>query len=292
MSSYLPTTAGILTLLSIISVTAQSSTSTDQVVARFAEYMSTYAHEYAATISTERYTQGAWKKSVSLESDFGIVRVPGQQGWIGFRDVVSLNGAPVKDRSADRLASLLADAASIRTGSAATLMGQIADESAKHNIGTVRRTVNNPALVMEVFDQRHHSRMRFSNRGDATLEGVRVRRISFEERVRPTIIRSDDDRDAPISGLLWIDPGSGRLHRAEMAVRVVTARDAAGRHFVARVTVTFGPVTGMPMWVPLTMTEEYQAVGGSGGYTLQTGEATYSAYRRFRVETADQISPK
>ena len=93
------------------------------------------------------------------------------------------------------------------------------------------------------------------------------------------------DRDAPMNGLLWIDPASGRLHRAEMAVRIISARDAAGRHFVARVTVTFGSATGMPVWVPLTMTEDCQAVGGSGGYSSRRA-------RRLTARTAVSASKR
>src|SRR4030095_16566518 len=68
---------------------AQTTPSLRDVVARLAEYMRAYAQDYAATIADEHYTQSAGRRSAVLDSEFGIVRLPGGNSqWLGFLGVV------------------------------------------------------------------------------------------------------------------------------------------------------------------------------------------------------------
>src|SRR5476651_1535501 len=82
-----------------------------EVLERLKAYQAAYAQQYSSTIATEHckqtsgYPNGRSYEQAVLESDFGIVRVPGGDGWLGFRDVYRVNGRAVQDRQ-DRLAIL------------------------------------------------------------------------------------------------------------------------------------------------------------------------------------------
>src|SRR5262245_44483537 len=97
--------AAALGLLLTLSATATSQTSPalDPLLERFFAYMSGYATDYAATIANEHYSQideavFRTKRLQILDSEFGIVRLPGQSQWLGFRDVVAVDGDPIPDR--------------------------------------------------------------------------------------------------------------------------------------------------------------------------------------------------
>jgi hypothetical protein len=53
----------------------------------------------------------------------------------------------------------------------------------------------------------------------------------------------------------------------------------------ATIAVSFAPDANIALWVPATMREEYR--GSFNG--VVTGNATYSKYRQFRVETSENI---
>src|SRR5688572_12598118 len=81
----------------------------EQVMARVGEYVASYGEKAAAVVAKEMYTQhftigGAMERPRRLVAEFAIVRA--DRGWAGFRDVVEVNGEPVRDRR-DRLVSLL-----------------------------------------------------------------------------------------------------------------------------------------------------------------------------------------
>jgi len=52
---------------------------------------------------------------------------------------------------------------------------------------------------------------------------------------------------------------------------------------LATITVKFAADKKLGMWLPLTMDEQYRGQG------IVTGEAKYSAYRQFRVETSEAV---
>jgi hypothetical protein len=266
--------------------TAQTAPSVDQVIARFADYMRTYAREYAATIAEEHYTQFAAGRMVVLDSEFGIVALPGGAQWLGLRDVIRVAGKPVPDRDT-RLVQLFA--ASARPGFRESIerqSSQIVAESARFNIGTIQRTINNPALVLELLDPRHHAGFKFSKAGETVITGVRAWRLGFVERGRPTVISTTRDEDLPASGEILVDPESGRLFRADVLVRLFVPRSTGGA-MEGRVSVTFTYVPELQLWLPNRMTERYDQ---GTGRQLQSGEATYTHYRRFRVESQENIT--
>ena len=88
-------------------------------------------------IATERYQQrvgsGMRRNQRVLVSDYGLIQVQGDSEWLGFREVLAVDGKPVTD-SARRLAELLAKP----SPRALQQAKRIAEESARYNIGPDR----------------------------------------------------------------------------------------------------------------------------------------------------------
>ena len=209
-----------------------------------------------------------------LLSDYGLIQVPGDSEWLGFREVLAVDGKPVGD-SAHRLAELLAKPSPVAVQQAR----RIAEESARYNIGPVVRTINDPALVLELIDGRHAHRMKFSKNGEATIAQTRAWILRFEETGRPTIIRTRDLKDLPAHGRTWVDPESGRVLRVQATVE-------PGFGVTGTLDVTFDYDARLGFAVPAKMSERYT---NRNLVTMSSGEATYSNYRRFTVDTSEDI---
>ena len=265
-------------------VSAQADQSLDQVLHRMHAYLTDDARHLPAMIATEKYEQragsGVRRQRRLLESDFGLIQVPGDAEWLGFREVRSVNGKPVLD-SASRLAELFANPSSVAVQQAR----RIAVESARFNIGPIFRTINDPTMVLELLDPRHTGRMRFTKQEETTISGTRVWVVGFQETQRPTIIRTRSLQDQPAHGRAWIEPKTGRIHRVE-----ATIQPALGTgNFFGTIDVTFAHDARMGFAVPARMTERYTNMNLD---VVSSGEATYANYRRFTVDTAEDIRVK
>ena len=263
-------------------VSAQTDRSLEQVLHRMHAYLADYARHLPAMIATEKYEQragsGMRRQRRLLESDFGLIQVPGDAEWLGFREVRSVNGKPVSD-SASRLAELFANPSSVAVQQAR----RIAVESARFNIGPIFRTINDPTMVLELLDPRHALRIRFTKQGEATIAGTRVWVLRFQEMHTPTIIRTRSLQDQPAQGRAWIDPDTGRIHRVE-----ATIQPALGTgKFFGTIDVTFAHDARMGFAVPARMTERYTNINLD---VVCSGEATYANYRRFTVDTAEELA--
>jgi len=269
----------VLCLAGVVSAAQEPSLRT--VVDRLHSYLSEYAVRLPATIATEHYEQRCVANSrvpvvdahAVLESEFGIMRMEEPAGWLGVRDVQSVNGRVVADR-AERLQALLNDPSAKRLEQ----MRRIALENARFNVGPIQRTINDPAVVLAVLDASDGTRVRFSRIGDTTVEGIGVWTIKFDERRRPTLIQSTTGRDQPAKGRAWVDPLTGRLMRVELTVASPAEPFGPVTHvaFTATIVVEFSPEPRLGLWVPSKMTERYSSLPCSG-------EATYTNYRTFGV---------
>jgi hypothetical protein len=269
--------AGALVLLALTTLRAQGAPSLRTVLGRLHQYLSSYAERIPATIASEHYVQQTSQGpplSTTLDSDFGIVRLPGIKEWLGFRDVLVKDGNPVAERQ-QRLDAIFRNP-SVDAARQAQL---VADEGARHNLGPFYRTINNPALVLELLDRRNEWRMKFKKTGEAVVDGVHTWIVQFREVERPTVISATQGGSAPSDGLAWIDPAEGTLIRVEATVRTT---NAPPRDLVSKLTVTFVNDAKLGFWVPSTMTERYETRRGA---FLASGEATYSNYRLFTVDT-------
>jgi hypothetical protein len=273
-------TAAVALSLSL-AVHAQSDAALDQVLQRMRGYLSDYAKHLPAVVATETYQQrvgsGMRRNQRRLISDFGLVQVPGDAEWLGFREVLEVDGKPVAD-SARRLAELLAKP----SAAAVQQARRIAEESARYNIGPVVRTTNDPALVLELLDGRHSARMTFTKTGETKIDRTAAWILRFQETTKPTIIRTRDQKDLPAQGRAWVDPETGRVLRVQASVE-------PGFGVTAALDVTFEHDERLGFAVPAKMIERYT---NRNLVTVSSGEATYSNYRRFTVDTQENIQVK
>jgi len=273
--------AGVALALGLVSPMATSTLPAQDltlavVLERLHHYLDDYAKLLPATIAIERYQQSFQTvERVLLESEFGIVRVPNHPQWLGFRDVVKVNGKVLAGRER-RLGTLFENP----TASAIEQARRIARESTRFNVGPVTRTINDPAFVLELLDRRNAHRMKFEKERDETLNQIPVWMVEFEETARPTIVRTLSLQDEPASGRVWIDVSTGRLLRAQATIATVPSL----RRVSCSVDVTFEKKPELEFWVPATMRETC-----SQGSAPQQGYATYDNYRKFTVETGESL---
>jgi hypothetical protein len=242
------------------------------VLDRLHQYLRDYAVLLPATLADERYQQTwIYEPRVLLESEFGIIRVPDHPQWLGFRDVMKVNGRVLANHD-QRLSALFEHP----TVSAIEQARRIALESARFNVGPVTRTINDPALVLELLDSRNASRMTFQRDREETLDNIPVWIVRFVETARPTVVRTSSLQDTPASGRAWIDASTGRLLRAQVTIDSL----ASVRRINCDVDVIFRKPPQLDFWVPATMKERC-----FDGASSQEGEATYDNYRKFTVDT-------
>jgi hypothetical protein len=290
--------ATALTLLGTVAAyaaTAQEPT-LDAVLSRAAAYVTDFQGRLSGIVAEEIYVQQMNSGATGLlqrrqlKSDVLLVRPPGADHYVQFRDVFEVNGASVRDR-AERLTRLFLDP----SASAAAQIDHIVRESARYNIGDIERNVNFPILPLLFLDPQYQPRFRFArtrNRIPSTTIEVRpgadpslqlfsvstaVWVVEYREVEAQTMIRTSGGRDLPARGRLWIEPDSGRVVMTELV-----AEDANVRG-VVEVSYQFEPAIGLLL--PVAMRDRYEHPGA----TRINGYATYSNFRRFDVRTAEQI---
>jgi hypothetical protein len=264
------------------------------VRARMHDYLVGYEKELSSLIAEERLRQwpmrgaGATTGAVpsgrrdltrirALVSDVAFVPLPGNVGWLGYRDVVQIGGRPVR-RVGPSLVELLKAHTDDSRERAMTLLL----ESAKHNLGAAR-TINLPSLPLELLHPRNQARFIVSAHEMDRTDHCAAMRLMFEETVTPTLIQNPTSGNMPSRVFAWVDPENGRLCRAE-----VRTRDAqhGARAIDAVVRVEFAREPALDMWVPETMYEEFLVPPRGRG----EGEAVYTNYRRFT--TSARIVPQ
>ena len=130
---------------------------------------------------------------------------------------------------------------------------------------------------LRFVDQR---RSKFTLEGLQVVDGANVALVRFEERSKPRMIDSNDE--AAARGAFWIEPRTGRVLKSEL---LFDTGKAATRLRV-RVRVGYVPHLAGETWVPASMDEEYRL--GKGALAVE-GHATYSNFRKFKVETSTTI---
>jgi hypothetical protein len=274
--------AGLCLILAV--PTAEPSVKT--VLGRAGAYVAEYHERFTALVAEERYIQRTGPAQVSrpgsglaierervLRSDYVIVRdFAGAGSWLGVRDVFEVDGEPVNaDRT--RLQSLLGDT----TRPLASRVRALADLQAKYNLGDLYRTINVPTLALEFLLPDRQDRFRFKHTGTTQFRGTSAWIVAFEERDRPTIIRTPEGRDIKSSGTFWIDPATGAVLRSELRTGQIP-----GRPLHSIILVSYSHNARFAMLLPDDMNELYLT-----GRTRIEGHATYTNFRRF--ETAVRI---
>ena len=264
-------------LTTVWSQPARASDLSD-VVDRASRYVQTLGDELSEIVADERYRQ-AWHTPGSepiarvLQSEFVLVGVGDRPEWVGFRDVFTVDGRRVRDRT-DRLQQLF-----LRRGPGRLERARaIADESARYNLGRVRRNFNVPTAALFFLHPANRERFRFEREppGPDDVEVPWV--VRYEERQKPTLVRTPSGKNVPARGRFWIEPTSGRVVQTQLWLR--TESDPDRRIVDVNVAVTYAHDAGVELWVPVEMRERYTTVDESRLVTT----ATYDNYRRFRVD--------
>jgi hypothetical protein len=130
-------------------------------------------------------------------------------------------------------------------------------------------------------------RFTFHKAGEQLQAGAPLWNIRFEEKERPTIVRSPAGKSLPMSGYLRVRPGDGTIFRTEMEVEFF-AEDAPSR---ARVNVVYESDARLNTMLPAAMNETYEQSSSKGGKersewtTRIECRATYSDFRRFETSS-------
>jgi hypothetical protein len=199
-------------------------------------------------------------------ADILLVRVPGTQQWMGFRDVFKVNNSNVRDRE-DRLLKLFVES----PGTAVAQARRLADESARYNVGDLTRNFNLPTTALLFLHPSAQWRFRYRKEGERERDGVRHWVIRGTETARPTFIQTSMGRDAELVTEYLIDPATGRVARSTLKLKFPAQTD---------ITVDYRQDAVLGMWVPAKMEESYDH-----GTTRIRSTATYSNFRRFQVST-------
>jgi hypothetical protein len=201
-----------------------------------------------------------------------MVRLQGAAGWVTFRDVLTVDKRPIRDRE-ERLLKLLQSP----QANALAQARRIADESARFNLGRITRTMNVPDMALEYLQPRHAGRIRFEALRNDTIDGEPVMVLRFTESTRPGILRDPRGADVLARGRVWAEPGSGAIVRTELLVQDRSSNGTC--------TVEFRVDPRLGLRVPIKMTERYSATGE----TIDA-VARYSDFRRFTVSTGEKIT--
>lgn len=243
----------------------------DSVLRRAGQYVVDYEPQISRVVAREEYVQkllverrGGYE-SRRLVSDFLFLRLPGRRGsWLGIREVLEVDGLPVSG------SGRIDAAAAASPADIERLAHVLAFENAKYNIGGFQRTVNVPFVVLSWLHPGFRDQFKFRSAGVERMDGIDASRLEFEERERPTIIRTPDGEDVVSRGTIWLDPDSGRVLRTELRNRP--------KPIAATIGVRFAWHEPLGIMVPISMRERYTERRG----TLEC-EASYSDFRRFDV---------
>jgi VWFA-related protein len=236
------------------------------------------ALEWRADDANHRASLKDAKKRRQMISD--VLMVKTKDGlWTNFRDVGTLDGRELKDRS-KRAVSLFAQDG---TDVGATLR-RIADESSRLNLGG-GGNFNVPALALQVLDSTQRSRFEFGSAGGDTVDGVPTIVVTYRETSGPTFIRSVQKNEPVfISGKLWLVPTDGRILRSEMQLH------DERNHLSTQIIVQYRLIPELNLLMPVEMWERYTPDQPLADYVER--RARYSKYRRFSVSVSESTDVK
>jgi hypothetical protein len=242
------------------------------------QYVVAYEGTFTMLVAEEAYEQQTREPENGmrrhLRSDIVFVTLAWPSPWgVVFRDVFEVDGQKVRDRES-RLEQLLlrGEASSLAAARA------LRDESARYNIG-LYRDINEPTVPLLILHPENQPRFHFELRGQRRFPGAEGREVAFEELSRPTVILWDRRDDLPVRGRFWLEPRTGTVLRSELAFDLPYE---AGINYVrtGRITVEYKRETGLGMWVPAEMKEDYPNL---------LARARYTHYRRMSVETQEFV---
>jgi hypothetical protein len=289
--------AGLLATLT--TTAAAQEPSLDTVLKRAAAYVAELDEKLSAIVAEESYVQQFQNQSTrassdstafinrrELKSDFLLVKPPGSDRFVEFRDVFEVDSRPVRDRQ-ERITKLFLEEGESDRARA------IVEESARYNIGNIPRNINTPMLTLLFLQEDNQPRFRFrrarSNlpelsdltfvgRGGASLFRVQtgVWVVEYRETQANTIIQGTSGGDFPAKGRFWIDPETGAVLISELVMEKGDIRAVIDVRYQSE------PLFGVR--VPVAMHERYRARSDR-----VEGIANYGKFRQFQVRTDEVI---
>ena len=277
------TSAAVLALLALCAAPCTldaQSRSLEQLLDRAGTYVDQFFNQFANVVAEEHYLQEAeWrgeptKQTRVLRSDFLLVTFPGLNGRMSFRDVFEVDSRAVRDTGqADRLVKLFGDA----PPDVLRRAREITEASAQYHLAHIE---TDPFVALGFLQAVFRPRFRFQ-RGDDSAAGPNVSTVRFEERQRPTILRTGADKNLTSRGRIWIEEPTGRVLKTELLLRL--ERDSR------EIVTTYRWDDELQMHVPSEVRESYVTPPSVVRGPTFRGVATYSRFRRFEVRTEQTI---
>jgi hypothetical protein len=268
---------GLVACLIALPAAQETSRTTDPktraAVEAASKYVENYRQEFSAIVCEEHQVQtlikpnGKVSKTRTLVSDMMFVKVGENWMPLVFRDVISVDGKPVRNRS-DRLKKLFID----NPKAAVEQARAISRESGRYDL-LPKGTGNSPLLPMFVLEPHLVARFRFALNDDT---------LSFVEEQRPTFLRfarGSRRGDLPARGSALVDLAKGTILSATLTAESPEAPVST------TFTVKYGEAPAMKLFVPKDMTESYTFPADPKDDRLDA-KMTYSAFRRFQVTTS------
>ena len=257
------------------------------------EYVERYGGEASLLVGVEHYTQEVSTTRVTRDHSrgrvndatvTGVAQVPGPKrrlvsefalvpnasasgGWLGYRDVMEVDGKPVADRH-DRLQALFRSETPDLEAAR-----RIADESARYNIGPVLEKLQRSDRHAVLLPFRQPVAVRVPPQGDRAYRGTRHGGSRVPRNADPDADHERGRQGCPGVGNA-LGESRGRRGRADAA----RARPLPRRGSHAEIVVTYQKDAAVGMWVPSRMEEKY-----SGGASGATTVATYKDFKRFQT---------
>jgi hypothetical protein len=192
------------------------------------------------------------------------------EGTQSFRDVITVDGQPVRNRD-ERLRKLFLSGS--RTG--VEQARQVAREGSRYDL-TGLHVFDTLMLPLRIIQPKMSPRFRFELASDG---------LTFTEQQSPAWFRSRGmfsgrQKDMFLTGSFVLDPNAG-------AVRSASLR-AASDDVALAVSIRYDNDPTTNLLVPIDVAESIRPQNRMGDRTEVTG--TYSNFRRFQVTTLEQLA--
>jgi VWFA-related protein len=256
------------------------------VLEKLASYVAAYGQNTQAVLAIEKYTQylDDATRPRRLTSEFALVKT-GAARWLGYRDVIEVDGNAVADRR-DRLLNILKTSSNPLEEA-----GRLVADSARFNVGPVIRNFNVPTTALLFFDGAGLARFGFTRKGTKTINGVETWEIAFRETAVPTLITTRAGVSVPAQGTLWISPEDGIVVRTRLQLKgfADAIAMAGSKQPVVPVEGGSAPAGASSSGGGATPAQapaggNSGGAGGGGGQTGNTGSARFDRGNRVTLD--------
>jgi len=274
--------AAILLALAATHLHAQADDPVRVLLARAGDYVTQYRKDFTGVVGELHETQriirpdGTLKRERLLVCDVLLVpafdpltRLPASTR--AFRDVISVDGKPVRDRD-ERLRKLFLSG----SRDALDQARGVAREGARYDIG-MRHLFDTLMLPLRILEPAVASRFRFTR----TTDGMTFQEVQSPALFRSKALFANDFKDMFLSGSFVMGESNGEVHQASLR--------AGSEDIELGVSLRYVEQPDIKMLVPADATETLrQPKRPNSDHTVVT--AVYSNFRRFQVTTSEQIA--